>query len=114
MGFVGADIQGSTIRGTWSWFYGLEKHSVPTKWAWKFCKEKQAMWRKFVSSKYGWDSRFLCLHLIVYKIGECSIVMQEILKNLLEDSMMGKGFREQLSWRIWSRKLYPILVGSLE
>lgn len=77
-------------------FLAWRNKALLIKWAWRFGASPEDMWRKLVCAKYGWDCRCRVLHLLVDRLENCSIIMQDILKSTLEDTMLGKYFREQL------------------
>ncbi|XP_057432408.1 uncharacterized protein LOC130725173 [Lotus japonicus] len=88
-------------------FLGWKNRSLLLKWAWRYGKEKDALWRKIVCSKYKLDERFLIMHLVVDGFSGCSVIMQDILKNLLEDATMAKSFRDALFCRLGSGSVIP-------
>lgn len=47
-------------------------------------------------SKYEWNDELLVLHLLVHRFNSCSIVIDDILKTLSEDSILAKEFWEHI------------------
>lgn len=88
--------KGQQLGGLGLGFLGWKNRALLLKWAWRFGKEKDALWRRVICSKYNWDSNFMVLHLLVDGFSDCSILMQDLLKNLLEDAVMAKSFRDSL------------------
>ncbi|XP_057440409.1 uncharacterized mitochondrial protein AtMg00310-like [Lotus japonicus] len=85
-------------------FLGWKNKALLLKWAWRFGKEKEAFWRKVVCSKYGWNENALVLHLTVDGFSNCSLLILDLLKNLLADEIMAKAFRESLLCKLGSGK----------
>lgn len=81
---------------------GWKNKALLLKWAWRFGTEKNALWRKVVCTKYGWDNRCLILHSVVDRYNDCSYVWQDILKTLYEDSILAKAFRNQIRCKVGS------------
>lgn len=81
-------------------FLGWKNKALLLKWAWRFGREQNALWRKVVCLKYGWNDKCLLLHLVAERFSCCSIVWQDILKTLSEDSLIAKEFRNQLYCKV--------------
>lgn len=83
-------------------FLGWRNKALLIKWVWRFGTSQDDLWRKVVCGKYGWDYRCRVLHLLIDRVDGCSIVMQDILKSVLEDTLIDKHFREQLLCKVGS------------
>lgn len=86
MGCLGTSLQKPKTWRFEAWFSRLEEQSLITQMACRFGREKDALWRKTIFSKYGWETKSLVLHLLVDDFSTCSTIMQDILNNLLEDA----------------------------
>src|ERR1044072_5091176 len=84
----------SQMGGLGLGFLGWRNKALIIKWAWRFGADREALWRRALCAKYGWDDRRMLLHSLPMISAHLSIYFQDIMKVLMEDTIIAKAFRE--------------------
>ncbi|XP_057432300.1 uncharacterized protein LOC130725057 [Lotus japonicus] len=77
-------------------FIGRKNKALLLKWAWRFGVEHKSLWRRLLIAKYALDPRLLFFHVAMVDAKNWSILMQDIVNILYEDSLVAKGLKEGL------------------
>ncbi|XP_057418742.1 uncharacterized protein LOC130712948 [Lotus japonicus] len=77
-------------------FVGWKNKALLLKWAWRFGVEHKSLWRRLLIAKYALDPRLLFFHMAMVEAKNWSILMQDIVNILYEDSLVAKGLKEGL------------------
>lgn len=81
-------------------YIGWKNKALLIKWAWKYGVETECLWRKVIAAKYLLNSRNLLLHLVMSEAGNWSMMMRDIVGVLKEDTMITKGWKENVICRV--------------
>ncbi|XP_057426328.1 uncharacterized protein LOC130719736 [Lotus japonicus] len=77
-------------------FLTWKNRALLLKWAWRYGIERQSLWRKVITEKYGLDSRSMMLHSAMIEGRNWSPQLLDIINLLMEDSILAKGLTEGL------------------
>lgn len=84
----------SKLGGLGLGFLGWRNRALLLKWLWRFGNEKQALWRRVICVKYKRNDRCMILHTQTEGITRLSPILQDILKVVMEDTLIAKAFRD--------------------
>lgn len=84
----------SQVRGMGIGFLSWKNKALLLKWAWRFGREKDSFWRRAICAGYGWNEQILLLSSLVENINLCYPLLHDILKVLVEDTVISKVFNE--------------------
>ncbi|XP_057452783.1 uncharacterized protein LOC130744629 [Lotus japonicus] len=87
--------KGRDIGGLGVGFLKIRNKAMLLKWAWRFGVEHDMLWQKVVCAKYGISVNPLVLHRACMQSRSFSRYFFDIIHVLLEDTVLGRNFRDQ-------------------